>query len=260
MKKAVIVVWIISCIIGINANYEAFGQETKILSIVTSDWPPYIFWAKPGEPVGIATELLGMCIPQTGYEIKIESYPVKRMFTYLEEGKVDVSVFSYKKEREEFLFYGKEPLFSSGYRPVVLAGKNIQIRTLQDFDKLRLGHLEGLKYSKEFYDYIESRRKKGDLLIATTEDSYLRMLLNNMIDIFVDTEGTTLWRAKEMNVLDKIRVLDFDIQTQNYFVVVSKKSPKIKDIPTFLQQTDECLKKAKADGRYDAVIRKYMSQ
>lgn len=257
MKKAVIIVWIVFCVIGIN---ETFGQETKILNIVASDWPPYIFGEKPGELKGIAKELLEMCVPQTGYDTKFESYPVKRIFAYLEEGKADVSVFSYKKEREDFLFYGKEPLFASGYRPVVLAGKNIQIRTLQDFDKLRLGHLEGLKYSKNFYEYIELRRKKGNLVIATTEDSCLRMLLNNMIDIFVDTQDTTLWRAKEMNALDKIRVLDFDIQTQNYFTVVSKKSKKIKDIPAFLQQTDECLKKVKADGRYDAVIRKYISR
>ena len=84
---------------------------------------------------------------------------------------------------------------------MVLAGKNIQIKTIQDFDNLRLGHLEGLKYSKDFYDYVEARRKKGSLIIATTENSCLKMLLNNMIDVFVDTQDTALWQAKEMNDL-----------------------------------------------------------
>ncbi|NJL60271.1 MAG: hypothetical protein HC887_12220 [Desulfobacteraceae bacterium] len=65
---------------------------------------------------------------------------------------------------------------------------------------------------------------------------------------------------KEMKILDKIRVSDFDIQTQDYFIVVSKKSQNVKDISGFLQNTDTCLKQAKADGRYDAIIKKYISQ
>lgn len=238
----------------------AFGGEAKTLNISESDWPPYSFLAKPGTPEGIIKEIMEMCIPQSEYRLKFGFYPVKRMYSYLEEGKIDLNVLSYKKERESFLVYGKEPMFASGYRPVMLAGKNFQINTLHDFDKLRLGHLEGLKYSQAFYDYIESRRKKGDLVIATTGDSCLRMLLGNMIDIFVDTKDTTLWRAKEMNALDKIRVSDFDIQTQDYFIVVSKKSENVKDISAFLDSMDKCLKQTKADGRYDTIVKKYISQ
>ncbi len=259
MKTAMVWMMAVMVFFGLGAA-AAFGEEARTLNIVESDWPPYNFLASPGAPKGIIKEIFEMCVPPSEYRLKFEFYPVKRMFTYLEEGKIDMNVLSYKKERESFLVYGKEPMFASGYRPVMLAEKNIPISTFQDFDKLRLGHLEGLKYSQAFYDYVESRRKKGDLVIATTGDSCLRMLLGNMIDIFVDTKDTTLWRAKEMNALGKIRVLDFDIQTQDYFIAVSKKSENVKDIPVFLDSMDKCLKQAKADGRYDAIIRKYISQ
>ncbi|NJL60270.1 MAG: hypothetical protein HC887_12215 [Desulfobacteraceae bacterium] len=43
----------------------------------------------------------------------------------------------------------------------------------------------------------KSEEKKGNLVIATTGDSCLRMLLSDMIDIFVDTKDTTLWRCQK---------------------------------------------------------------
>ena len=129
--------------------------EPHALNIVENDWPPYFFAGKSNGVEGFAKELLKMFIPERGYTCNFTFYPVKRMYSYMEKGKLDIALFSYKKERESFLVYGKEPLFTSGYRPVVLTGSDIKIRSLTDFDTLRIGHLAGLKYSRSFLEYVE---------------------------------------------------------------------------------------------------------
>lgn len=246
-----IVITTVFFFLSINPNAAA---ESKILNISENDWPPYFFAGKPGSPEGIAKEILKMCISETGYGYKFDFYPVRRMYSYLEDGKMDIAVFSYKKERESFVIYGKEPIFSSGYRPVVLASGSIKIASLKDFDNLKVGHLAGLQYSKPFLEYIEKRK---DIIVTTAGDSCLKMLLSNIIDIFADTKDTVLWRAKQMNALDKIRVLDFDIQTSEYFITISKKSAVIQEKEMFLNSLDHCLKAAKTDGRYLKIFEKY---
>ncbi len=233
------------------------GEKTRVLNVNESDWPPYFFAGKPDLPQGFGKELLTLVIPETGYSCRFAFYPVKRMYAYLENGKLDISIFSYKKSRESFVTFGKEPLFTSGYRPIVLANSQITINSLKDFDSLRVGHLAGLKYSRSFLEYIEKREQDNTLITTTLGTSCLRMLLAGMIDIFVDSSDTVLWRAKEMDALDSIKVLDFDIQTKAYFVVVSNQSKVIADRPAFLNQLDQSIQRAKADGRFGALAKRY---
>jgi ABC-type amino acid transport substrate-binding protein len=233
------------------------AQKQPTLVVAEADWPPYFFAGKPNTAEGFAKELLKMIFTEMDYNLDYRFYPVNRMYSYLENGEIDICVLSYNKEREDFLIYAGEPLFVSGYRAVIQAGKDIQISSLHDFDSLRVGHLAGLKYSKEYFDYIEKRKKSGSIVTTTTGGGCLKMLLAGMIDIFVDTRETTLWRAKQMKALDKIKILDFDIQTKDYFVTISKQSKIIGDKRAFLEKLDQSLRAAKGDGRYAVLAKKY---
>src|SRR4029079_19729793 len=101
-------------------------------------------------------------------------------------GFVDAHVMSFDPKRASYLTYGKVPLFSDAYRPVVRAGSGIQIRTLADFDKLRIGHLRGLRYSDAFHDYIEKRIAQGGVTQVDINDALLKLLLENKIDVYVN--------------------------------------------------------------------------
>ncbi len=127
----------------IAANAQAFPQ----VIVVENDWPPYFMGESHEKLPGFAKELLQKCIPAAGYTAKFQFYPVNRMYSYLQSGAIDVALFSYKADGESFLLYGKEALFSSGYRPVIRSETDIKIHALEDFDALRLGHLAGLRYS-----------------------------------------------------------------------------------------------------------------
>ena len=248
---------VVACFITILSFRVAEAGEQGSLRIIENDWPPYYFKNKSDKLPGFARELLSICISRLGYRAEFTFYPVKRMYAYLERGELDISIFSHKKSREDLVHFGHEPLFVSGYRPVVRSGSGIGILSLADFDDLKIGHLAGLRYSEAFLTYIDKRRKAGTLITGTTGDSCLRMLTENIIDIFVDSKNTVLWRAQQTGITEKITILDYDIQTSRYFVTVSKASPRIADKPGFLEQMDDCLRVIKKDGRYREIARKY---
>ena len=225
--------------------------------IIESDWPPYFFGGTASDQTGFARELLDICISETEFSPEYVFYPIKRMRSYIKAGQVDIVIFSYKKPREQFVEYGTEPLFVSGYRPVVRADSGLEIHSLADFDTLRLGHIAGLRYSPWFLEYVEKRKAAGTLVSTTLGDTPLRMLLQDMVDVFVDTQDTVAWRAQQSGSLDKITVLDFDIKTSEYFVTVSKNSPRITSPRTFLNTIDRCVQRLKSDGTYAEIAAQY---
>jgi len=232
------------------------GKTDEII-IVENDWPPFFFGRTKNELPGFAREILTTCVSEIGYKPTFKFFPIKRMFVYLKSGEVDLAIFSYKKKRESFLQYGKTPLFTSSYRPVVKSESEINIKSLQDFDNLQLGHLAGLSYSPDYLNYIENRRKEGTLITTTIGESNLKMLLEGIIDIYVGTVEPELWHAKQSGVLDQIKILDFDIKTSKYFVTASKKSPRIESKEEFLGSLDQCLSSLKSTSQYRDIANQY---
>lgn len=228
----------------------------KIIAI-ENDWPPYYFGTKVTTLPGFAREIIEFCAPATGSEVTFSFFPVKRMYAYLKEGKIDLAIFSRKREREKFVHYAQEPIFSSGYRPVVRHDSAITITTLSDFDTLRLGHLAGLKYSPAFLSYLNARKSDETVITTTSGGHTLRMLLENIIDIYVDTRETVLWRAQEYGVSDAIKILDYDIKSSDYFITIAKNSPRITTPKKLLSLFDTCLKEMREDGNYARIAAKY---
>ena len=232
-------------------------ESKERLRINDNDWPPYFFGGRDGTPKGIAKELLHHCLLKNGYDFTFSFYPINRMHKYMASGILDINVYSYKPERTGYLIYGNEPLFSAGYRPVVRSTETRTIGNLSDFDPLMLGHLHGLRYSDEFYLYILSREERGELITASDSNSLLNLLIHKRIDTFVSITDSILWTAKSMGLSKQIKILDYDIKTADYFVTVSKQSPRIKNKGVFLNSLDVCIRDIKKNGLYLAILNKY---
>lgn len=247
----------ILCLLSFSQVFAATVATPKNhIVIVENDWPPY-FLGNDSKATGFAKDLLSICVPKTGYKAVFQFFPVKRMYSFLKKGEIDVALFSYKKEREDMVQYGKVPLFTSSYRPIVRSDSGFKINAIQDFDGLRLGHLAGLRYSSDFLNYVEKRKAAGDIVTTSVGESNLRMLLENIIDVFVDTKDTVLWRAHKLNVKDNITVLNFDIKTSEYFVTVSRNSPRITSPDKFLESIDHCVSTLKSSGRFEEISKIY---
>ena len=240
------------------ASLSVIAADTKDrLRINDNDWPPYFFGGKEGSPKGLGKELLHHCLLSNGYDFTFSFYPINRMHKYMASGILDINVYSYKPERGGYLLYNSEPLFTAGYRPVVRVNEKRKIQHLADFDPLLLGHLHGLRYSDEFYQYVMAREERGELVTASDSNTLLTLLNHNRIDVFVSITESVRWTAKSMGLINKIKLLDYDVKTAEYFVTISKQSPRIKDKVEFLNSIDACLVAIKQNGLYNEIVERY---
>jgi polar amino acid transport system substrate-binding protein len=180
---------------------------------------------------------------------------------FMQNGQLDISIYSYKKEREKFLVYSDVPIFISEYGFAVRADSDIQIDHLDDLRPYTIGHLAGLSHTPELSEIINQKRPLGMVTDSHTLDSMFAQLLSTTprIDIMPNTKDTFYWRAKELGVSDKIKVLDFAITTKRYYVTVSKSSKNIDDINGFLAEMDTCITQLHENGKYKEIISRYGS-
>lgn len=221
-------------------------------------WPPY-FFPSANEDAGIGKEVLTQCINNAGYKTSYLNLPIKRTHVYVESGQVDMVVYSYKPERESFVYFGKEPIFDTEYGFVSKANSNIVINDLDDLSGLTIGYLAGLSLTPELLTIIDEKRLYDKVHEGfNIEDMFIQMTSPNpQFDVMPDAKATFYWIAKKMGISDKIQVLDYTIKHKPYYVTVSKKSKAIKDPQLFIQQIDDCIKTMKKDGSYQVILEKY---
>lgn len=236
----------------------AAAQETKQPIVINDpEWPPYFFAGRPEHPPGLMKEILSQCLTRMQVPFEFKFQPIERMQVGMEQGTLDINIFSYKKEREKILDFGKEVMLTSRYVPIIRADSNITIKKISDFDQYRLGHTIGLRYSREFYDYILKRKAASSLDESSKEEFNIRKLDAKRIDVFVSTDSTVLWVANRIGLGDKIKLIDFDIQKADYFISVSKKSPRIPDRKAFIHNLEECIRGMRKSGEICSVYKKY---
>jgi polar amino acid transport system substrate-binding protein len=235
---------------------SAYDKKQPVV-INDPEWPPYFFAGRPEHPPGLMKEILSQCLTRMQVPFEFKHQPIERMQVGMEQGTLDINIFSYKKEREKVVQFGKEVMLTSRYVPIVRADSNYSIKSIKDFDPYRLGHTIGLRYSKEFYDYIIKRKANQALDESSKEEFNIRKLDANRIDIFVSTDSTVLWVAKRIGLSEKIKLMDLEIQKADYFITVSKKSPRIPDRNAFMNQVEDCIRGLRKSGEICSIYQKY---
>ena len=233
------------------------ARADGIVEVNDSDWPPYFFAGAKDKPEGFGKELLKHCFEKTGTRAIFRHTAIKRTMKELEDGTLDVNVFSVDPRRESMVMLGHATLFKSEYRPFVRADSTIKIAKISDFDSLRIGNLAGLAHTPEFTRYLEERDKKGEVATVNTPELNIRMLVTGKIDTFVNTTPTVLWEARELGLEDKIRPLDYVVKSGTYHVAVSRKSKRINDPAGFLERLDRCLTNTRETSFHKAISGKY---
>lgn len=241
----------LGCLVGVTPAISA-GPPLNLFDTV---WPPYFLESR--DAPGLAREILVECVQRAGRTPNFARVDLQDMYKALQLGALDLHIMSRKPEREAYVEFGSEPVFLDGYRPVVRRGSGIEIDSLADFDSLRLGHLEGLKYSEAFHQYVTRRYQKGDLEVATSNEGLLDLLLQGKVDVIVTLESTARWLAREQGIADRIEVLPFDVKTSEYFFAVSKSSSRVPDPSTLLDDLDACVRDLKESGRYAEIQARY---
>jgi ABC-type amino acid transport substrate-binding protein len=223
------------------------------------DWPPYFFAEAKSDLSGLGKDILNECLLKNNFTIEYLKLPVKRTYRYMQSGELDISLYSFKKEREEFVVYGKVPVFTTEYGFAVRADSDIDIQKIEELKNLTIGHLAGLSHTPEISTIIEQKRINGQLTEGNSIDAMFAQLLSSTprFDIMPNSKQTFYWRATSLGISDKIRVLDFTADYKEYFVTVSKNTQNISDISGFLIDVDKCLVNMRDNGNYNLLLKKY---
>jgi polar amino acid transport system substrate-binding protein len=251
-----LVVFIIMALI----SHKVSATE-QTLNINDVNWPPYFFIDNDTKEytLGIGKEVLNYCLTKSGYNTNYIRLPVKRTHHYMKEGILDITVYSYKKSREEILHYASEPIFNSEYGFLVRADSKIKINNLDDILPYQIGHLDGLTYTPEYMEIVNQKLLLDEVTVAHNLKAMFAQLLapKPRFDIMADSKATFHWFAKNEGVSNKIKVLDYSLKNKDYFITVSKKSKNISDPKALLKAMDSCLIDMKQDGNYQKILTKY---
>jgi len=249
--------FVLAIIIIISITHVANSTE-RTVTINEVSWPPYFFVDDHSKQLGIGKELLNLCLKESGYKATYVRAPIANTYTYMESGKIDITVFSYKASRDKIL-YAKEPIFTSEYGFLVRADSDINIKKLSDVIPYQLGHLDGLTYTPEYMKIIEKKDKLDEVSTGYSLDSLFLQLLSPVprFDIMADSKATFHWFADYTGVSKQVKVLDYTLKNKDYFITVSKRSKNIENPQALLANTDSCLKQLKQDGNYNAIYAKY---
>jgi len=248
---------IICIFLLIHFSSSATVKTPLILNDIV--WPPFFFNNDEQSFKGIAKEILDKCIDPQKYRQKFIKLPIKRTHFYMQSGEIDISVYSYKKNREASVIYSKQPMFSSEYGFVVREGSNIEINKLSDLSPYVIGHLAGLSHTPEILQIIEQKRLSQQVYDGYHIDDMFKQLLAHKprFDVMINSKETFYWRAKALGITSKISVLDYQIKRKKYFLTVSKASKNIKDKEKFLNNFDTCIIDLKKQGEYQRILKKY---
>jgi len=238
-------------------SISCFAKNKVIINDV--EWPPYFFIGANKQQIGLGKELINSCLHKVGYKAEYQRLPVKTTHQYMEKGEIDVTVYSYIKERERFLHYAKEPIFTADYVFMVRASSDIVINSLDDLAPYRIGYLSGLSYTPELLKIIKNKVSRNEAVKEFSLRSMFSQLLAPIprFDIIADARDTFYWRAKKLGVSDKIKILNYQIKSKSYYITVSKQSKNITNAADFINNMDSCLQGLKQSGEYQSILANY---
>lgn len=238
------------------------AAEKVVLDVNSVDWPPFFLDQKQTGQVGLARELMSLCIHGPDYDVRYMQLPIKRTHQYMQNGQIDLAVYSFKPEREDFVWYNAVPMF---YSEIGVAAKRDFIQPLHkeaDLEPWRIGYLAGVGLTPTLSVLLAGKKTQNKAVEDYSMENLFDQLIASpsRIDLVVNSREALLWMSQRPAYAGKIKVLDFSVERKAYYLAVSKKSTKLPEPTQFLKQFDQCLQQLHLNGQYKQLLQAYQLQ
>ena len=222
----------------------------KVIKLASGEYAPFTSEKIAG--YGFAAEIVTTTLIEMGHEPEYKFYPWKRSKVMTEKGNF-VSTFPWaltEERKKTFLF---SDMFCDGsvklfyYKDKM---KDFKFNGLNDLKKYKIGGTAS-------YSYVEELKAAGIKIDeASTDEAGFRKLMAGRLDFFPCSElvGRQLIAKFFPEEAANFNVIDKKVQALDMGMMISKKHP---DGEAFLKMFNEGLKKIKANGTYDKILRKY---
>ena len=245
--------FILTLVVAVATGATA-QQASKRLQINDVNWTPFFM---QGPRKGFAHELLQIFLAGRKQLHFFQLLPPPRSEAYMRTGEIDLCVYSSKKEREEFLWYGQEAIFTIEYRIAIRSDFDLSVSKLEDLEPCRLGRIRGIAYSPQITAFLDRQGAAGKIEVTKDLTSQVQMLAAGRIDALIEATAAIGWEAAELGLTKQIRFVGPVLSTKPYFLTVAKASANIRDGPGFLATFDAWLRGFKTRPAFAALVRKY---
>lgn len=240
--------------------YPGLGQVS--LDVNSADWPPFFLNERATGQPGLARELMNLCVNSKDYTLRYMQLPIKRTHQYMQSGELDLAVYSFKPDRESFVWYSAQPLFHSEIGVAVKTEFIQPIEKEADLEPWRIGYLAGLALTPTLAVLLGAKKTKTQAVEAYSMELLFDQLVAtpNRIDLVINSRESLLWMASRDVYAGKVKVLDFSLERKPYYLTVSRNSRKLAEPVAFLAKFDACVQQAQRLGDYQRLFAKYQLQ
>jgi len=229
-------------------------QARQTITLSTGEWAPYTSQTDPQGRIAqiIVTEAFNL----EDVSVKYSYFPWKRALKMTKELQVDGTMPWYKtKQRQEEFYYSKQAIVRSKIVFFHLKSLDFKWDKDEDLQKYLIGGTIGYKSTKLF------ESKNLNVSLVPTEIQNFKNILNNRVDI---TASSVLVGYDIINkTFEKNEAKLFThAQKEIYpetgaYLLISKKHAYAKAL---INQFDSGLKKLIKSGRYEQIIKNFMTR
>lgn len=234
---------------------ENLKSNEMTLNLVADIYPPFQI-EENGELKGIAADVVKEAFRRMGYNVNIHVYPWSRALDMALKGETDgiFSIFKTADREENYLDYPKEALYTDIQRFYVRTDSHITYNgALDSLKHYTIGTMRGYDYGQQFHDAIDNGLIKVEPVDKNIDN--INKLLNQRIELFVDSQYATIYNMKHKGLEGKALGLEPPLRETNLYVAFSKKRNLDKNL---VARFDKVLSELKKEGYYNQIIKRYM--
>ncbi len=221
------------------------------------EWEPFIL-GTPDKASGLDMEILEAVVVGAGCKLKHTKHPLpwKRHLKMLENGEVDIATgASFTKERAKYAHFSKP--YRSEYLAIYIRkgeASKFPFKVIEDLTKIKflIGALMGSTYGPKTDAVLKLMGE--NVQRVTDSDLDRKKLINKRIDGYLSYLPDEPMTLAKLKLNDKIEQHPMPpISTGDIHFMFSKKTVDKQTIDAI----HASLKKIKADGTYDKIIKRY---
>lgn len=246
----------------VGLELPAFGQEA--LSSNSASGPVIVYandWklmsqGDNGAVEGLLPSLMHeIVVRRMDHPLRRKGVPWGRAQVMVRSGQADGFVTAPTGERLEYAVRARNDVYALQFRAFTLqdsvAGEQFAKDTALVADTaVRFCDVLGNGWAQRFYAQYHL-----SYLQTPTVENCLRMIAGGRADAFIHSTAVTLERLRSLGLEQRFQMHDKVYPGAVFTLLLSKKSPYRGD---FLRRFDETLDRMKADGSYEAAIRRIL--
>ncbi len=226
------------------------GAWAEKLSLATTDWEPIYGRSLPEQ--GFFTVLSKQIFKRAGYEVSVTFLPWKRALEESRSGKYDGLLGAYHTKARAHKFYYPNPIYSNHEVFIQHMGKDIGYTKIEDLKGYSIGGMRGGA------QMVELKKQGFDIRETVSDFQSLMKLSSKRVDLVLMGRPQFYYmlesNAKLKSLAGKLKVVEPPYKSYQLYCPITKKRMDGKII---VKRFNDALDAMKADGSYDAILKRF---